>query len=340
MTIIPFQSAKLAPQQWTRLGMLVRGYRLDHAPLTQDEFADHLTHAVQVAVRDGITSGSIKSQPRYTKQDISRIEAWARPEGKRPRRLPRITHTYQLEGLATLLGMRVEDMLGELHGGRMTTVKRDAARGPLALGEALQRHESTADEAVVWSKHPITMFFPTAALYAFYRANYDNPEAAENWVNAAEERRDAVLGRAATRRWNFTHVLFASDLCDVVTGSGRFASIDPDLRAACLGGLLHAITNTANCNLAVVDDNTEDPEPALQELKLDVGAYTHISNMGDGCVVLHDLLDVWYVGEYRRDVRTFRHVLSDLVEAARYREKRDLQRYLESLIQQTLDHPV
>jgi hypothetical protein len=181
------------------------------------------------------------------------------------------------------------------------------------------------------------MFFPTEALYAYYHANYAEDASAENWVRATEERREAVLGRAATRRWAFAHVIFASDLLNVVKGTGRFASIEPGLRASCLESLRRAASETPNCRIAVVDDvSTGRAAAETAALKIDVGAYTHVSNMGDGCIVLQDLLGVWHVGEERRDVRAYRLVLRDLVEASRYRDRAELATYLDSLIQRTL----
>lgn len=80
-------------------------------------------------------------------------------------------------------------------------------------------------------------------------------EAMENirdrWVAAAQERHEAVLGRATSRSWRFTNVVFASDLEEVVYGRDRFGGMDPDLRAGCLEGLLRAALETPNCGIAI-----------------------------------------------------------------------------------------
>jgi hypothetical protein len=331
MTTLYFESGKLAPAQWERLGKLVRAYRRDHHPLNQDAFADRLTAAVEAAAAE--MSHPVGPLSRYRKDDISRIEAWARP--RRPRRLPQIARSYQLEGLAAVLGMRMEDMLGKI-GGRMSTYDLDAPRAQVAvLGQTLHRHQAGADEAIVWSRHLLSMFFPTPALYAYYRLNYVDGDAAEQWVNATEERREAVLGRAASRTWRFANVIFASDLEEVVTGRGRFGGMEPELRAQCLEGVLRTVIDTPNCHIAVVDDRGARLDASVEALKRDVGAFTHVSNMGDGCVILHDLLGVWHVGENPRDVRGFRGILGDLVAGAHYRTRDDLEPYLESLIQKT-----
>jgi hypothetical protein len=333
MSTLPFQSSKLAPEQWIRLGRLIRAYRREHDSMTQDDFAERLTRAVQAAAADAaVRTGPLE---RYDKSDVSRIEAWARPRGKRPRRLPQIAKTYQLEGLAAVLGMRAEDMLGTM--GEMSSFNLDAPTAQVTvLADTLQRHQKHADAAIVWSKHLISMFFPSPALYEYYRKNYVDGVAAEKWVSATEERREAVLGRAASRNWHFTNVIFASDLNAVVTGKDRFAGIDPNLRAECLEGLLRVVVDTPNCEIVVVDDTEARHVVSLQALKRDVGAFTHVSNMGDGCVILHDLLGVWHVGEKRRDVRAFRGLLADLVDAGTYRTRSDLEPYLLSLIQRTL----
>lgn len=338
MTTLIFQSGRMASRQWQRLGTLLRAYRRDHSPLTQEQLAERITSAVEAAAKRAGVEGAVARISRYTKQDVSRIEAWARPpEARRPRRLPRIVHTYQLEGIADILGMRVADMLGTPGAGGMRSYELEAAPARVAnLTEVLQRHEPTADGAVVWSKHLITMFFPTDALYAYYRANYSDGGLAENWVRATVERRETVLERAAKRRWWFTHVLFASDLVNVVKGEETFASIDRQLRASCLEGVRRAIVEVRNCRLAVLDDLSPGNATRLAALRTSVGAYGHVSHMGDGCVILGDLLGVWHVGEHRPDVAAYRIILRDLIDSARFSEPDELAPYLDSLIQRTL----
>lgn len=58
--------------------------------------------------------------------------------------------------------------------------------------------------------------------------------------------------------------------------------------------------------------------------------------MGDGCVILHDLLGVWHVGEAAADVRGFRSLLQEMAGRARYSRPEELEAFLEPLIQKTL----
>lgn len=341
---------RLAQAQWQRLGKLIRAHRHGHRLMKQEEFAARLTEAVRAAAADAGVAAPIE---RYGKSEISRIEAWTKPpgarktksEGREPR-LPRVGRTFQLRGLADVLGMTVEDMLRG-PGDGMAAFELDAPAAQVAvLGETLQRHEKKADHAIVWSRHLISMYFPHEALHEYYNRNYVVPalgkerreamkDLADRWVAAAEERREAVLGRAASRSWRFTNVVFASDLDEVVYGRDRFAGIDPALRAGCLEGLLRTALETPNCGIAILDD-TGSGAASLRGLRQSVGALTHLSNMGDGCVILHDLLGVWHVGEAPGDVRDFRSLLEELAGRARYSRPDGIEPFLLSRIQKTL----
>src|SRR4051812_7278316 len=107
MTTIFLESDSLAEWQWNRIAKLTRTFRESQSPsLTQANFANQLTYAVQLVAQETAESGLVENTHCYHKADISRLEAWAKPTSWRARNLTNVPRTYELEGLARLLGMR------------------------------------------------------------------------------------------------------------------------------------------------------------------------------------------------------------------------------------------
>lgn len=182
----------------------------------------------------------------------------------------RIISYQELQAFSHALNVSIEWLVGQHdnHDPVFWNVLAEPSRAEHIL-HLLAEYEEKAGEIVVWAEFLLCSLVTPAFMHAFHDAHFselanvglasEKKRVVEFFDRVGNLRRERLLGAKTNRRYNYTQLIFLSDLEKIASGTGEYRNITAEIRKSCLKNLAELITDDSlNINLIIVNDENVD----------------------------------------------------------------------------------
>ena len=249
--------------------------------------------------------------------------------GKTSSRIAKVPYCQETELIAALIGIPVEELVGQESESTRHVVKvaESSAEAAAFLKLLSSRQPETRELIGLAEFLPCSLETPEF-MHAHHSALFpDNPGDVMVWDGIGHARRAEVF--SGRRKWRMTQLNFLSDLKAIASGDGYYKDVAASVRKSCLENLIQVLSNRdLNVRMLIANDEKDD---AVRALRKDVSFYDSVITWDEQLAIVRDRFGIAYYSDRKRYTKYWRGVQEEFIDLAEFSDAKAVIAVINSL---------